>query len=326
MITGFVEGSQFQYVEHTSLGTFLGRSATETNPVIWEVDWIAPPKGARAVTFYSAGNAANGNGSSSGDYIYTASAISTENHPPVATDDTVTTTEDTTVDIPVLANDSDADKDPLSVTIVTQPSFGMAILNPDHTIKYLPLSNFNGTDTFTYALSDGKGGTDIGTVTVTVTPVNDPPEAKEDSARTAEDSAVNIPVLFNDTDPEGDLLEIVRVTQGAYGLVEIRPGGIVRYTPNPGFLGEDTFTYTVSDGKGEEGTGSVRVTVVFILGDANLDGEFNTQDLAEMLRLYLGILTLPPPGSVKQRAIDADGNFLFNGQDLNTFFRRLLGL
>lgn len=326
VITGSVGGSQFQYIEHTSSGTFPGRSATETNPVIWEVDWTAPAKGSGTVTFYLAGNAANGDGFNSGDYIYTTTVMSTENHPPVATDDTVTTTEDTATDIPVLANDLDPDGDPLSVTLVTQPSFGIATLNPDNTIKYLPFSNFNGTDTFTYALSDGKGGTDVGTVVIVVTSINDPPEAKEDLAKTAEDSAVDIPVLANDTDPEGDTLEIVGITQGTYGLVEIHPGSTVRYTPQPGFLGEDRFTYTISDGKGGESTGIVRVVVVFILGDANLDGEFNPQDLVEMLRLYLGIVTLPPPGSTKQKAIDADGNSLFNGQDLNLFFRHLLGL
>lgn len=73
------------------------------------------------------------------------------------------------------ANDVDLDGDALTVTAVSQGSNGIVALNPDGTVIYTPNPNFNGTDSFTYTLSDGKGGIATGTVAVTVNPVNDPP-------------------------------------------------------------------------------------------------------------------------------------------------------
>jgi VCBS repeat-containing protein len=88
----------------------------------------------------------------------------------------------------------------LAIASVTQGANGGVAVNPDGTISYTPNANFHGTDRFTYTLSDGAGGSDTATVTVTVTPVNDAPDAVNDSASTAEDTPVTIPVLANDSD------------------------------------------------------------------------------------------------------------------------------
>ena len=90
------------------------------------------------------------------------------NTAPVASADTATTPRNTAVIIPVLANDTDADGDALTLTGVTQPSSGTASANADGTVTYTPAINFNGTVSFTYSIADGHGGTATGGVTVTV--------------------------------------------------------------------------------------------------------------------------------------------------------------
>ncbi len=74
------------------------------------------------------------------------------------------------------------------------------------TVTYTPNLNFNGSDAFTYIVSDGNGGLDTGTVEISVTPVNNNPVAGDDLAATLEDSAVTVSVLLNDTDIDGDAL------------------------------------------------------------------------------------------------------------------------
>jgi uncharacterized protein YegL len=88
--------------------------------------------------------------------------------PPIAVADSTSTAPGTPVVISVRDNDSDPDGDPLTITNVTQPANGTAVINPDGTVTYTPNSGFTGTDTFTYTISDGRGGTATATVTVTV--------------------------------------------------------------------------------------------------------------------------------------------------------------
>jgi large repetitive protein len=181
------------------------------------------------------------------------------NPPPVATNDTATTNEDTPVTIPVLANDTDPDGDPLTVTIASAPN-GTVVINANGTVTYTPNPNFNGTDTITYTISDGNGGTSTATVTIAVAPVNDPPVARPDTAVTNEDTPVRIPVLSNDTDVDGNSLTVTAVS-APNGTVTINPDGTISYAPNPNFNGTDTITYTISDGQGGTSTTTVTVTV-----------------------------------------------------------------
>jgi VCBS repeat-containing protein len=96
--------------------------------------------------------------------------------------------------------------------------------------------------------------------TVSVTGVNDPPAAVDDTATTSENTAVTIDVLNNDSDANGDALTVGSVTQGTHGSV-INNGDDVTYTPDSGFSGTDNFTYTVSDGNGGTDTATVTITV-----------------------------------------------------------------
>ncbi len=182
------------------------------------------------------------------------------NDRPVAVQDNPTTLEDTPVTIAVLANDSDVEGDALTITGFTQGLHGVATLNADGTVTYIPALNYNGTDTFLYNLSDGHGGAASGLVRVTLTPVNDPPVANANSATTNEDTAVAINVTANDSDVDGDSLSVESVTPPAYGTATFT-GGTITYTPAADFNGIDSFTYTVSDGHGGTATAAVSVTV-----------------------------------------------------------------
>jgi large repetitive protein len=181
------------------------------------------------------------------------------NDPPVAVNDNVSTREDFSVTIPVLPNDSDADNDPLRVTQAVAGN-GTVAINPDGTITYTPNPDFNGVDTVTYTISDGRGGTSTATVQITVNPVNDIPVAGNDNATTPEDQPVNIPVLANDSDDDGNPLTITTASS-PNGTVTINPDGTITFVPNPNFNGPATITYSISDGQGGTTTATVAVNV-----------------------------------------------------------------
>ncbi len=185
--------------------------------------------------------------------------VNAVNDPPVAVDDAATTNEDTPVTIGVLGNDTDIDGDPLTVTAATSPD-GVVVINADGTITFTPNADFNGPTTISYTISDGNGGTSTATVSVTVDAVNDPPVANMDSITTDEDSPVDIPVLANDTDVDGDPLTVT-AADAPNGTVTINADGTVIYVPDANFNGTDTITYTISDGQGGFSTSTVEVTV-----------------------------------------------------------------
>jgi VCBS repeat-containing protein len=183
------------------------------------------------------------------------------NDDPVANDDTASVTEDSTNNqIDVLANDEDIDEDVLTIVTVGTPSQGSTTTDGNY-VYYTPTANYYGSDSFTYTISDGNGGTDIGTVTVTVTGVNDAPNANDDSATVNEDSTNNqINVLANDNDPDGDNLDVTAITQPSNGTASFTID-FVFYSPNPQYTGPDQFTYTISDGNGGSDTATIFITV-----------------------------------------------------------------
>ena len=194
----------------------------------------------------------------------TVTPVAPANTAPRAGDDTASTRQGTPVDVAVLGNDSDADGDSLTVTAVTQPAHGTVTVNSDGTITYTPDAGYTGPDSFEYTVSDGNGGSDTGTVRVTVTPTapaNSDTRAGDDEVGTGAGSPVTIPVLYNDTDPDGDELSVISATQPAHGTVTVNPDGTITYTPQAGYTGPDSFQYTVSDGNGGTDTATVTVTV-----------------------------------------------------------------
>ena len=186
------------------------------------------------------------------------------NDAPEAVDDQAATLEDEAVEIPVLDNDTDIDGDPLSVRSVSSPGHGAAEVTADGTgVSYVPDPNYHGLDRFTYVVADDGGLADTATVEVTVTPVNDAPEAADDQATTLEDEAIEIPVLDNDTDLDGDRLRVRSVSPPEHGAAEVAADGAnVSYVPDPNYHGPDRFTYVVADPDGLADTASVDVTVV----------------------------------------------------------------
>ncbi|HVF76406.1 MAG TPA: Ig-like domain-containing protein [Acidimicrobiales bacterium] len=185
------------------------------------------------------------------------------NDAPVAVDDTASTPEDTPIDINVTGNDTDADTgDTLGVASAGVAGNGGTHSPAPATVRYSPNPGFCGTDVFEYVVSDGDAS-DTGLVTVTVTCVNDGPNANDDAASTHEDTAVVVKVLENDVDPEGDALTVTAVTAPAHGTSAIDAGSkTVTYTPAANFCGIDTFAYTVSDGSSSDTASVVPVEVV----------------------------------------------------------------
>jgi M6 family metalloprotease-like protein len=230
----------------------------------------------------------DGNG---GSDSATVSVSVTPNQAPTAANDAATTEEGQSVTIDVLANDSDADGDSLSVSAVTQPAHGASEVNGDATVTYTPNAGFIGTDAFTYTISDGRGGSAGATVSVMVQSTNQGPSAVNDYAVTDEDMAVTVVVLANDSDPDGDSLTVSGVSQPAHGLAEVNGDGSITYTPDAGFFGTDAFTYTISDGRGGSSSATVSVNVRATGGgggnggdsdhdsdDADSDGVSNHED------------------------------------------------
>jgi hypothetical protein len=142
----------------------------------------------------------------------------------------------------------------------------IAVANNGAGLTYTPAANFVGTDTFTYTVRDQSGATSVGTITVQVTSVNDPPVANDDSLTArAGDNALFLNVLGNDTmaPDTGETLRVLSVSAGSAGgtIAVASSGNGVLYTPRLGFTGTETFTYTLSDGNGGTDTASVTVTV-----------------------------------------------------------------
>jgi Ca2+-binding RTX toxin-like protein len=183
------------------------------------------------------------------------------NRAPDANDDTVTTDEDTPVAIDVLANDSDPDGDQLTITEATVPAEQGTVEIVNGKLVFTPADDFNGEATISYTVTDPDGNTDTANVVVTVNPVEDAPEALDDTATTDEDTPVTIDVLDNDSDPDGQPLTISEATVPAeQGTVEIVNGKLV-FTPADDFNGEATISYTVTDPDGNTDTANVVVTV-----------------------------------------------------------------
>ncbi len=179
---------------------------------------------------------------------------------PVAQTDSATTSAGVAVTIDVLANDNDPDGGALTLASVTAPANGSAVISGNRII-YTPAAGFVGVDSFSYSVTDEQGGTASASISVTVGPLlNTPPLVRDDSASTMSGQSVAVDVLANDSDPDDDTLSVIAVTTPSHGSVFLA-GDVVTYTPDPGFSGLDSFTYTASDGRGGQGTATVRITV-----------------------------------------------------------------
>ncbi|MEW8576006.1 MAG: retention module-containing protein, partial [Candidatus Thiodiazotropha endolucinida] len=202
------------------------------------------------------------------------------NAPPIAEDDEAVIDEDTPINISVLGNDRDPSGDPISVVEVTQGVHGSVSIdtvtgNP----VYTPNPNYNGSDSFTYTISDGAGGLDTATVTVAIDPVNDAPVASTISVEPdgttlpdpnsvgagnyehtiPEDTSVSGLVMATDVD--GDILVYTQNSNPSHGTAVVNPDGSYTYTPDQDYNGNDSFEVLVDDGNG----GTAIATVYIII-------------------------------------------------------------
>lgn len=194
-------------------------------------------------------------GSASVSFTWTVADI---NRAPIARADSATTVEDTPVTVNVLANDDDPDGDALTVLGVAQPSRGTTLLNADGTVTYVPASNFNGSDGFSYTIRDALGATATATVTLQVTPVNDPPTLAPIADQThTVGQAVTLDVVAADAD--GDGLSFTATDLPAGITVNPATGTMSGVLQAPG---AHQATVIVSDGNGGRASASFRWSAV----------------------------------------------------------------
>lgn len=207
--------------------------------------------------------------------------INSVNDAPIAQDDVFEGDQDTDITGNLLSDngngaDSDVDGDVLAIvdqTITT--ANGAVVISTNGDFTYTPNASYFGTDSFTYTLEDGQGGVNVATANITLTATNSPPSAQDDIFDSMRDDELSGNVLINDSDVDGDILtvqtSVITTSQG--GSVSMTSTGNFVYSPALGFIGTDTFEYSVFDPSGEQDTASATINVSArpddIFGDNN---------------------------------------------------------
>ncbi len=201
----------------------------------------------------------------------TSGTLTLLNRVPLAVDDSYSVAEDSTLVVStvdgVLSNDTDGDGDDLTAVLATPPVHGLLTLDTDGSFTYVPDANFNGSDSFTYRADDERNESAVATVTIVVTAVNDVPTTGPDTYSVDQDTTLFVPapgVLVNDGDIDGDGLTAVLAQNAANGSVTLAGDGGFVYVPNPGFYGNDSFSYRASDGTVVSAETTVFITVNFV--------------------------------------------------------------
>ncbi len=164
------------------------------------------------------------------------------NHAPVAYDQSLSTPENTALAITLTA--SDADGDPLTFTVLTNPSHG-TLIGTLPNLTYEPGVDYAGSDSFTFKANDGKVDSNIATIAISINPVNSPPVAHDQSVSTLKNTP--IPITLTAFDPEGRPLTYFIVTPPAHGVLSGDTPNVT-YTPEPDYTGPDNFTFRAFDG------------------------------------------------------------------------------
>ena len=208
------------------------------------------------------------------------------NEPPVADDRSLTTLEDTP--LPLELTGSDPEGGPLTYAVATQPAHG-TLSGTAPSLTYTPAADFNGTDSFTFTVQDADGASDTGTVTIAVTPVNDPPVANDDARTIDENDPVTVAVLSNDTDLDGDALAAQLVSGAGHGTATCTATECV-YRPESNFVGTDSFVYRACDPSGscDEATVTIDVRSIGRLGRLTGGGWLRTDGGKSHHQVQLG--------------------------------------
>jgi hypothetical protein len=187
---------------------------------------------------------------------------------PVAKSDSYRTDEDTVLNVAapgVLGNDTDLEGSPLMAGLVSGPASGHLTLELDGSFRYTPAANFNGRVSFSYRASDGTTSSNVTTVAIDVTPVDDVPVANADSYSIDGDFTLNVAapgLLANDTDAEGSTLSAHLATLPASGSLALNPDGSFSFTPPANTSGPVSFTYRASDGMTQSTPATVTIAVL----------------------------------------------------------------
>ncbi|WP_181902195.1 Ig-like domain-containing protein [Thalassotalea euphylliae] len=183
--------------------------------------------------------------------------VTNNNDAPTASDQSVTTVEDTAKVITLVANDVDVG-DSLNFSVVRQPAHGQ-LSGSAPNLTYTPEENYYGSDSFTFKANDSSADSELATVTITITSANDVPTANAQSVSTSEDTAKAIILTGNDID-EGSSLTFTVVEQPSNGqLTGTAPS--LTYTPKANYHGSDSFTFKANDGNADSELARVSITV-----------------------------------------------------------------
>jgi VCBS repeat-containing protein len=249
-----------------------------------------------------------------------------DNDPVITSANTANVAENTTAVLTVTATDADLPPQTVSFSITGGADSGRFAINVatgELTFQTAP-DYENPTDADTnnvyvvqVTASDGAGRTTSQTINVTVTGVNEAPVGNDDSATTYQDAPITLNVVSNDTDPEADTLVVSAVTQSSNGTVTFA-GSSVTYTPNPGFSGADSFTYTVSDGNGGTSTATINVTVTPVVTPRSAGTATEDAALREDTG---GIGYTIDPGAINDQSLqrgvaNADATNMFSKSDM----------
>lgn len=309
------------YRKHTAQQgwvTFVSDSKNNVRSALGEKGFCPPPGDAAYTAGLTAGHwcvqvTVEDGGPNDADGLVNAAIVDpggvavpvSSNKLPQAKPDTATTRMNQAVVVKVLANDTDADNDTLTVSQAVA-NFGVVKIEADSTLTYTPAKDYVGTDVVVYSINDGKGGTASSELTVTVR-LNNVPVTGADTAATDDRTAISINVLGNDTDADSDPLKVVSAS-ALTGTVTIEADNRLRYTPKAGFSGTDTVSYRVSDGFGGEANGQVNVTVTayqsVTVSNKSSGGAASALWLTALLLLGVGrryglLLLLPLAGAVQ---------------------------
>jgi VCBS repeat-containing protein len=192
------------------------------------------------------------------EFSNVATVTLTVNSRPVATGGAYQSNEDATLSVNaaegVLLGDTDAESSPLTAVLVAQAAHGTVTLAANGSFTYTPVQNYVGPDSFTYSARDGGQNSTPATISITVNPVNDAPQGVADEYDVEVNNPLSISagegVLANDIDVDSATLSAVVAPGGMpqFGALSLAANGSFTYTPNPGYIGPDSFTYIASDG------------------------------------------------------------------------------
>ncbi|HVX59780.1 MAG TPA: Ig-like domain-containing protein [Pirellulales bacterium] len=174
---------------------------------------------------------------------------------PTASDDAYSVNENASLAVAapgVLSNDSSVNSTPLSASVVSTTRHGSLTLNADGSFTYTPNSGFYGADSFTYEDAEGSLTSNTATVTITISRVDQPPVAANDSYTAPGKGALGVVapgVLTNDSDPDGDALTVALDAGPSHGTLTLNSDGSFNYAPDAGYSGADSFTYRAYDGQ-----------------------------------------------------------------------------